>query len=78
LTEPQTSAPGAGASDPNQRICRRAQAELGTRIPARAVCKTRAEWAAESRDAQHNMRHRHNPGSGDAFRDPPNRAVTGG
>lgn len=60
----QSSAPSA-KPDPNERICRKPQPVIGTRIPPGRVCKTRAEWDAESREAQQDWKSRHNPASGD-------------
>ena len=38
-------------NDPNQMICVN-QSEIGSRLRARRVCRTRAEWAAHQRDTR--------------------------
>lgn len=43
------------AEDANKPICKR-QVEIGTLVGRRKVCKTRAEWAAEMRQAQEDTR----------------------
>lgn len=54
-----------GENDPNEIVCRRPAAELGTRIRPPRVCKSRAEWDAESRAAQEAWRNRQRAPSGD-------------
>jgi hypothetical protein len=38
-------------NDPNQMVCVN-QSEIGSRLRARRVCRTRAEWAAHQRDTR--------------------------
>lgn len=40
--------PAAGGRDPNRIVCERIE-ELGTRLGARKVCMTAAEWAEQRR-----------------------------
>ena len=39
------------SNDPNQMVCVN-QSEIGSRLRARRVCRTRAEWAAHQRDTR--------------------------
>ena len=42
------SAPPAGLADPNEVVCEK-QEVTGSRLAARRVCRTRAEWAEARR-----------------------------
>lgn len=42
------------ASDPNEVVCRKEEV-LGSRLATRKVCKTRAEWADETRENRGNI-----------------------
>jgi hypothetical protein len=35
--------------DPEKKICRRPIAEIGSRIPMKSDCRTKAEWDEEAR-----------------------------
>lgn len=52
----QTQQAGQGNTlDPNRRVCRR-QETLGSRLRARSVCRTAAEWDAMDRRARENAK----------------------
>lgn len=44
------------AKDKNAMICRAMPPETGTRMGARRICHTAAEWEAQSRDGQEATR----------------------
>ena len=50
----QPAAPTAKQDDPNKKICERVE-ETGTRLGARRVCKTKAEWAAERAESRREL-----------------------
>ena len=41
-------------TDPNEVVCRKEEI-LGSRLASRKVCKTRAEWAEETRENRGNI-----------------------
>lgn len=41
-------------TDPNQVVCRKEEV-LGSRLASRKICKTRAEWAEETRENRGNI-----------------------
>ena len=41
-------------TDPNEVVCRKEEV-LGSRLATRKVCKTRAEWAEETRENRGNI-----------------------
>lgn len=50
-----TAAPSAKAEeDPDKKICERVE-EIGTRLGAKRVCKTKSEWAAERAEHRNDM-----------------------
>jgi hypothetical protein len=48
ITQPAQERAAKPARDPNQIVCEK-QEEIGSRLAAKKVCKTRAEWAEERR-----------------------------
>lgn len=57
LPGPASAEPAGKAkklTDPNEVVCRREEV-LGSRLRAKKVCKTRAEWADEMRENRGNI-----------------------
>ena len=52
----QQAAPTTPAPDNSQKVVCRRDAVLGSRLPGPRVCKTKAEWAANDRQAQDQVR----------------------
>jgi hypothetical protein len=50
--EPEVQA--ASAEDPNETVCRR-EAETGSRLAARRICRTRAQWEAAQRELRNDI-----------------------
>lgn len=45
----------ASVDDPNQIVCKRMAPETGTRIGARQVCKTNAQWDEMHQQVHHDL-----------------------
>ena len=50
----ETSGPAENVKDPNKLICERVE-QIGTRLGARRVCMTAAQWAEERREQREAM-----------------------
>lgn len=54
ITAPALASDRKANDDPNRMICEK-QEVLGTRLAAKRVCKTAAEWAAEKQQARQQI-----------------------
>jgi hypothetical protein len=50
-----TTATVASADDSNTIVCKRMDPTTGTRLGARQICKTNAQWAAMYREVHHDI-----------------------
>jgi hypothetical protein len=51
----ETTAAQTPAEDPNEVICKRLEAETGTRLGKRKECRTRREWDQIAEEAKQNL-----------------------
>src|ERR1700679_397332 len=51
-----TPATAVAANDPKEIVCRQMEPETGTRLGARRICQTNAQWDEMTRETQENMR----------------------
>ena len=54
-TEPSQAENADNVTSATEVVCRRVAAPTGSRIGARNICRTRAEWDAINRDARNEM-----------------------
>ncbi len=52
---PEAGQPTPPAEDPNEVICKRLEADTGTRLGKRKECRTRKEWAQIAEEAKQNL-----------------------
>jgi hypothetical protein len=50
----ETSRPATNVKDPNKPICERVE-QIGTRLGAKRVCMTAAQWAEQRREQREDM-----------------------
>ncbi|WP_428684595.1 hypothetical protein [Sphingopyxis sp.] len=51
---PAAAEPAGKKKDPNEVVCRKEEV-LGSRLQTTKICKTRAEWAEETRENRGNI-----------------------
>ncbi len=52
---PEAGQPAAPAEDPKEVICKKLEADTGTRLGKRKECRTREEWKQIAEEAKQNL-----------------------